>query len=210
MKCVLAGYDVHETRRLARTAHFLWSLSRILIQVDMAYQFPPYFAFPPFFTLQPAQATRQKQLELWQNFVLGWAHHHNQSLISVTEWPHFGNPDIKRRLSVEGIGSVVEHLINAGYAEWEDDSHARIRVMWRRPVDWAAIIYDYACDNAMVGNVYTVYELHSGDDTTDAQFYRLEAWLMLRALQTLEEEGKAQIFTASSDDDAGVKFFPRT
>ena len=111
---------------------------------------------------------------------------------------------------MEGIGSVVQHLIGAGYAEWEDDSHARIRVMWRRPADWAAIIYDYACDNAMVGNVYTVYELHSGDDTTDAQFYRLEAWLMLRALQTLEEEGKAQIFTASSDDDAGVKFFPRT
>eukprot|EP00937_MAST-01D_sp_MAST-1D-sp2_P003046 g3046.t1 len=174
------------------------------------YAFPAHFSFPPFFTLQPAQATQQKQLELWRSFILGWAQHHGQSTISVAEWPHFGNPAIKRRLSAEGIACVVEYLVAHGYAEWEDATHARVRLMWRKAAEWAAQIYDYAVENGMIGNVYTVYELHSGDDTVGAPFYGIEAWVLLKALHTLEEEGKAQLFTASSDDDAGVKFFPRT
>jgi len=172
------------------------------------YEFPPYFSFPPFFTVQPAQATQQKQLELWQAFVLGWAQAHKQSSISATEWPHWGNPAIKRRLPADGVAAVVEHLARGGFGEWEDDTRARVRLMWRRPADWAAIVYDYAVANGMVGSVFTVVELHSGDETTGAAFYGIDSWLLLRALRTLEAEGKARIFTASSDEDVGVKFFP--
>ena len=52
-----------------------------------------------------------------------------------------------------------------------------------------------------------MYELHSGEDTTDAEFYELETWLFYKALEILQTEGKAQIFKGQTSDDDGVKFF---
>ena len=34
-----------------------------------AFQFPAFYHLPPFFTLQPHQAVRQKQMELWRQLV---------------------------------------------------------------------------------------------------------------------------------------------
>ena len=59
----------------------------------------------------------------------------------------------------------------------------------------------------MVGGIFTVYELHSGDETTDASFHGLEVWQIKKALEILEAEGKAQVFSGESTEDDGVKFF---
>eukprot|EP00968_Pinguiococcus_pyrenoidosus_P026606 scaffold7114_cov264-Pinguiococcus_pyrenoidosus.AAC.10 len=75
--------------------------------------------FPPFYTLQPVVGVRERQLRLWQDLVLKWHHEHNETFLSVNEWPLFQNPSIRRSLKAEDRQMVAQYLIRNGYAEWE-------------------------------------------------------------------------------------------
>mmetsp|Transcript_96384 Transcript_96384/g.221018 ORF Transcript_96384/g.221018 Transcript_96384/m.221018 type:complete len:94 (+) Transcript_96384:77-358(+) len=56
------------------------------------YEAPDFYHFPPFFTIQPNLATREKQLKLWKQFILGW-HNHNKSYTLIpNEWEFFFKP----------------------------------------------------------------------------------------------------------------------
>lgn len=83
----------------------------------------------------------------------------------------------------------------------------------------------------MVNSVFTLYDLSNGDDTEGegrrgaclaglcdwlgsgrltrllpaAEFHGLEEWMLLRSLQALQNDGRAEIITM--DDAKGVKFF---
>uniref|UniRef100_A0A8B9Z2R5 Vacuolar protein-sorting-associated protein 25 n=1 Tax=Buteo japonicus TaxID=224669 RepID=A0A8B9Z2R5_9AVES len=59
--------------------------------------------------------------------------------------------------------------------------------------------------NGLTNSVFTLYELASGDDTENEEFHGLDETMLLRALQALQQEHKAEIITL--DDGRGVKFF---
>ncbi|NXP41260.1 VPS25 protein, partial [Leiothrix lutea] len=59
--------------------------------------------------------------------------------------------------------------------------------------------------NGLTNSVFTLYELASGDDTENEEFHGLDEATLLRALQALQQEHKAEIITL--DDGRGVKFF---
>uniref|UniRef100_A0A8B9S7L6 Vacuolar protein-sorting-associated protein 25 n=1 Tax=Apteryx owenii TaxID=8824 RepID=A0A8B9S7L6_APTOW len=59
--------------------------------------------------------------------------------------------------------------------------------------------------NGLTNSVFTLYELTSGDDTENEEFHGLDESMLLRALQALQQEHKAEIITL--DDGRGVKFF---
>lgn len=58
--------------------------------------------------------------------------------------------------------SVSKGLVSSGRGEWRDDARMTCLLMWRSPQEIAASIYAYVRANGMAGNVYTIYELHSG------------------------------------------------
>lgn len=58
--------------------------------------------------------------------------------------------------------SVPKGLVSSGRGEWRDDARMTCLLMWRSPQEIAASIYAYVRANGMAGNVYTIYELHSG------------------------------------------------
>jgi hypothetical protein len=47
------------------------------------------------------------------------------------------------KMAQEGRLAVVEYLIRCGNGSWEDDTRTRCRIMWKKPVEWAAEIYDF-------------------------------------------------------------------
>lgn len=55
----------------------------------------------------------------------------------------------------------------------------------------------------------TLYEIHSGDQCEDQEFYNIELWMLKKAIEALAKEGKAELIPGSNSDDsdAGVKFF---
>jgi len=63
----------------------------------------------------------------------------------------------------------------------------------------------YISGRSMVNTVCTLFELSQGEETEQQEFHGLEDWLLMRALRTLEVEGKAELLTVG--DLEGVKFF---
>ncbi|OQR85904.1 condensin complex subunit, partial [Thraustotheca clavata] len=156
------------------------------------FTFPEHYNFPPFFTLQPIRSTREKQLMLWKSLVLDYHQALNQPIFTPNTTPIFENTQINRKLTMEARHAVVSYLVRCGNAEWEDDTHTRCRIFWKSPAEWAAEIYEYVQQHSMINNVYTIYELHAGEETQDSSFYGLENWLLRKALEILELEAKVQ------------------
>ncbi|XP_034050175.1 vacuolar protein-sorting-associated protein 25 isoform X1 [Thalassophryne amazonica] len=158
--------------------------------------------------LQPNVDTRGKQLAAWCSLTLSYCRHHKLYTLDVMEaqeGPVFNNKKIERKLSVEAIQVVFEELRKKGNLEWLDKNKSRCLVMWRRPEEWGKLIYQWVSKNGMVNSVFTLYELSNGDDTEGEEFHGLEEWMLLRSLQSLHTDGKAEIITM--DDGKGVKFF---
>ena len=102
---------------------------------------------------------------------------------------------------------MLDSLVASGHGEWEDAGKTRCRIFWKTPQEWASLMYKYAEQNDMLGSVVTIYELHSGEDVEGQPFAGLDEGTVMAALRVLEGEGKAQVFTGATSDDAGVKFF---
>ena len=174
----------------------------------MSFEWPWQYRFPPFFTLQPNVDTRQKQLAAWCSLVLSFCRLHKQSSMTVMEAqesPLFNNVKLQRKLPVESIQIVLEELRKKGNLEWLDKNKSSFLIMWRRPEEWGKLIYQWVSRSGQNNSVFTLYELTSGEDTEDEEFHGLDEATLLRALQALQQEHKAEIITVS--DGRGVKFF---
>ncbi|XP_051894345.1 vacuolar protein-sorting-associated protein 25 [Pristis pectinata] len=140
--------------------------------------------------------------------VLSYLRYHKLYTIDVLEAqesPLFNNKKIQRKFPIEAIQVVLEELRKKGNLEWIDKNKTRCLIMWRRPEEWGKLVYQWVSKNGLTNSVFTFYELSNGDDTEGEEFHGLEEWLLLRALQALQTERKAEIITLA--DSKGVKFF---
>ena len=66
-----------------------------------------------------------------------------------------------------------------------------------------------ACNQGLGSSVCTLYEIHSGEYSTNQEFYGMEPWMVKKAIYSLARDGKAEYIpgTTPDDSDAGVKFF---
>ncbi|XP_041495025.1 vacuolar protein-sorting-associated protein 25-like [Microtus oregoni] len=175
--------------------------------MTMSFKWPWQYRFPPFFTLQLNVDTQQKQLAAWCSLVLSFCHLHKQSSMMVMEAqesPLF-NVKLQRKLPVESIQIVLEELRKKGNLEWLYKNKTSFLIMWRRPEERGKLIYQWVSRSGQNNSVFTLYELTSGEDTEDEEFHGQGEATLLRALQALQQEHKAEIITIS--DGRGVKFF---
>ncbi|KAF5918067.1 hypothetical protein HPG69_015949 [Diceros bicornis minor] len=167
----------------------------------MSFEWPWQYRFPPFFTLQPNVDTRQKQLAAWCSLVLSFCRLHKQSSMTVMEAqesPLFNNVKLQQH-------DAFISIYFAGNLEWLDKNKSSFLIMWRRPEEWGKLIYQWVSRSGQNNSVFTLYELTNGEDTEDEEFHGLDEATLLRALQALQQEHKAEIITVS--DGRGVKFF---
>eukprot|EP00800_Vazella_pourtalesii_P019906 TRINITY_DN6919_c3_g1_i1.p1 TRINITY_DN6919_c3_g1~~TRINITY_DN6919_c3_g1_i1.p1 ORF type:complete len:188 (-),score=29.50 TRINITY_DN6919_c3_g1_i1:125-688(-) len=182
-------------------------------QSSSEFEWPVLYSYPPFYTLQTNLDTRAKQVDAWCNLILNFFKYNKLHVLDLTEAlassPLFVNSSLNRTLSRETASVMLNVLESRGNLEWQDKEKDRCLVMWRTPKEWGALIYQWASENGFMNTVCTVYELHSGEDTVSEEFYGLDLIIVVKALQTLQTDGKAQIIQRSNPDmsDAGVKFF---
>ena len=101
---------------------------------------------------------------------------------------------------------MLDELCKRGHVEWKDlKTKKQCLLMWRTPEEWGNLIYSWVSSKALYNTVCTLYELTNGDDSEGTEFHGLEKWLLLRAIKTLEQQGKAELMMF--DDGEGVKFF---
>ncbi|XP_076088284.1 vacuolar protein-sorting-associated protein 25-like [Mytilus galloprovincialis] len=172
-------------------------------------EWPWQYNFPPFFTIQPNSDTRKKQLEAWCSLILNYHKQKKSYSIDVTEILNSQlchNKEIDRKLSLDGLYTVLDELCRTGHLEWKDPkTKKQCLVMWRTPEEWGNLIYSWIISKSMTNTVCTFYELTNGEESEGTEFHGLEKWLLLRAIKTLEAQRKAEIMMF--DDSEGVKFF---
>mmetsp|Transcript_17814 Transcript_17814/g.30375 ORF Transcript_17814/g.30375 Transcript_17814/m.30375 type:complete len:140 (+) Transcript_17814:564-983(+) len=113
---------------------------------------------------------------------------------------------ITGKLDDEGRLAVANNLLKSGHGQWQDENNT-LYVFVKTPSEWASVIYDFVQKNGLTGTIYTMYELHSGDLTRNTPIQGIDPQLCVKALETLESTGKAQVFPGSdSIDETGVKF----
>ncbi|GAM20002.1 hypothetical protein SAMD00019534_031770 [Acytostelium subglobosum LB1] len=178
---------------------------------DSTFQFPSYYNREPFFTLQPVLNTQKKQLQMWQELILSYARFHKMYVMDIVECIKndsvlFNNDKIKRRLSLETTKMIFEEIVDNGYGEWLDKDKNRVLVWWRKPEEWAAMLYKWVCDSGHTNSILTLWEIQKGEDTTNLEFHDIDTTTLMKALKVLEKQNKAQVFSGS-DNNLGVKFF---
>ncbi|TPX35783.1 hypothetical protein SmJEL517_g01914 [Synchytrium microbalum] len=176
------------------------------------YQFPAIHEFPPFYTQQPNVDTWKKQRQLWCDLILAYYKAKKLYSLDITEAiagksDLFVNPTIKRSLPRETLQSLIDELVKTGNAEWDGPSQQRAWIYWRKPEEWAALISQWAFNTGQSNSICTLYEIAHGDTSTTEEFYELDETVIKKALYVLVKQGKAKIFTGTSDSDLGVKFF---
>lgn len=107
--------------------------------------------------------TREKQLVLWKQLILEYHRTHDLPIFQPFSSALFENVKISRtcccaallglglvpdptgtgNMAQEGRLAVAEYLIRCGNGIWEDDTRTRCRIMWKKPAEWAAEIYDF-------------------------------------------------------------------
>lgn len=155
--------------------------------------------------IQVHSKTREIQLNTWANLVMQYQKSLNQPLININDEKTdlFVNKELNRRLNVDGRAQVMDHLERTAHATPLDaKKRDQWEIYWYTLDEWANMLYKWAADNAMLGQVCTTYELTSGDSTTDQEFHGLSNDVLLKALKRLEQSGKCELI-----DDEGVKFF---
>lgn len=140
------------------------------------------------FRLQPALLTREKQLEAWSDLVLDYCQFHKIYTLVISDISNtelFCNSTLNRRLSSEGVRAVFDFLEQKSlfftrlknrlrevynffleHVDWLDSSKNRCHIYWRRPEEWASLIYNWAVSNAQLDIPLTLHELTRGVDTT--------------------------------------------
>ncbi|KAI8929422.1 ESCRT-II complex subunit-domain-containing protein [Entophlyctis helioformis] len=182
-----------------------------------SFAYPAIYSFPPFFTYvgrhgnrqQPTVDTWHKQRQLWCELILAHAEHARIFVVDVNEVvgkaEPYHNPKIRRSLPRETLVLLLETLVSQRNAEWDNKDHTRCLLHWRKPDEWASLIYKWIFDTGRTGSVCTTYEIIHGDEAADQPFYEIPDMVLKKALDVLVKQGRAQTF-ASSDGSIGVKF----
>ncbi|ORX99846.1 subunit of ESCRT-II complex [Basidiobolus meristosporus CBS 931.73] len=177
-----------------------------------AFVFPSIHDFPPFFTQQPTQSTWQHQIQLWSTLILSYYRHHKRCVLELTNELNgelFNNTKINRKLGLATLQTIIDELVKQGMAEWlpPTTQKSSALIYWRKPEEWANMIYGWVKENGLTNTVLTVFEVLHGENTEGLEFHGLDDVLFQRALKILIDQGKAQTLTGTNSDDMGVKFY---
>ncbi|KAE8213911.1 hypothetical protein CF327_g2652 [Tilletia walkeri] len=148
----------------------------------------------------------------------------------------FYNKAIERRLSPNAIRTLLAHMVKQGSAGYDAPTQngrfrvasalplgagassstagsdsanlpSRAWIFWRKPEEWADIIYKWISDTGQNRSIITLYELTEGDLSEGQEFRELPKPLLRQVLDVLVKQGKAQIFGGAKDAEGeGVKF----
>lgn len=172
------------------------------------FAFPAIYNFPPFWTLQDVMETKRRQCDMWGDLILSYMKSHNQNELDVSKALNtelFSNKSIDRRLDRATAVFFLNQLVERQNAEWKDPGKT-IKIIWRKPEEWAAIFKDWVQKNGYQNIVFTFYELREGEGTAGEPFHMMDQDLMKKAIQCLAKDKKAKFMEAAEFDECGVRF----
>ncbi|KAJ6714755.1 VACUOLAR PROTEIN SORTING-ASSOCIATED PROTEIN VPS25 [Salix viminalis] len=145
------------------------------------FNYPPYFTYSPTLLLlsnfgRPVRDTREKQVQLWKEFILDYCRTQKIFVIELEEeFPLFSNHLIERSLSNEAREAFLSALVSEGRAEWLDRGHRKCLILWHRIQDWADILLHFVRDNGFEDSVMTVEEIRTGVESRGTENHNISS-----------------------------------
>ena len=132
-----------------------------------AFSWPQHYHFPPFFTRQPNAETNAARTQMWKDLILSYCKHNRIFTLNVREAvassPLFGNEVISRRLQPSDANEILHLMASAGLAEWFVSDGNKLMIFWRKPSEWASLLYEWVDGSGQVDSVLTLYEIREGE-----------------------------------------------
>ncbi|KAI0981578.1 hypothetical protein GJ496_002893 [Pomphorhynchus laevis] len=183
-----------------------------------------FLKFPPFYTLQTNEATRNKQLEIWQQLFIAYCNDNKIYKLNYKEFKccdlfcsrkHTINDTINNPLLTpdcvtafsgfifnSGIDALMQTMLKNGILEWTD-KHRNALHIWSKSVEeLSSSLKRFALNKSFKNTICTLDELVR--DYPNEEFHQLESEMMLRVLKLLERQRVVNILV--NEDGYGVKF----
>lgn len=149
--------------------------------------FPLIHSFPPFYTRQLHEETWRKQRDLWIEMILSFCAKQrifelDFSEESLLQSKLFYNPTIDSiiiiltlmhymcvgKIDREFLQELLTEMVKTEKAAWLPSANPNKKstalIYWRRPAEWAQLIYKFVERIGGIGSIYTVYDLTEGDE----------------------------------------------
>ena len=140
--------------------------------------------------LRFSQLHTHEAIESWRTIIISWSKHTKTYSLSVSSCPIFENKKIIRKLGLQERIVVLDYLVEKGNAEWTDSSEkSTCLIMWNSLEEWAKLVYRWAQSCSHIGNVFTLYDLTQGDETTGEEFHGVDSKVFYRIIATLQSQG---------------------
>lgn len=181
------------------------------------FKFPPIHDFPPFYTFQEDSRDASRiQVSAWTDIIMKYMKSKKQKELNLEKEINselFNNKSIKRQMSMEDAVKIISIMVDSQNATYPDPSNKKlVKIIWRKPEEWAEIIFRWATEKSLRNTVLTFMEIAEGDDSVDWPFYKIDYEDLYKAAQNLEKNKKAKIFKASQStgenyEDYGIKIY---
>jgi ESCRT-II complex subunit VPS25 len=170
---------------------------------------PEYYSYPPFWTLQRNNPrTLEQQFRLWDAFITSLTRRTKKDTLKVLdalETALFFNKKINRRLSEIDAREIIEFMIRQGHAEWLNDGHTQVRIIWRTLPEWFAIFEDWVAREHCYNQVLTIHEIL--EDYAAEEFHHQDPQLIVNVFKQAEAGGKKVKFMERPvAEECAVKF----
>ena len=134
---------------------------------------PAAYDYPPMWHVQATQATRRRQLERWSGIVQAYCRQRQAWRLApaaARATPLFRHTRLRKTLPLPEAVAVVDWMASAEglrRAEWigRPGEQSSAWIYWRRPEEWADVIYAWVEATGQKNTVLTLYELTEGDAT---------------------------------------------
>jgi len=180
---------------------------------ESGYMLPSVHSFPPFFTKQHNPSVLSQETQQWITLILSYARFRGIWSLSIDdaereggEWSEiFWNPRIRRQIKASYLEYIVTTMVAEGSAFYEPLKQTRIITLcWKKPEEWATVIYDWVSSTGQFNTIMTMYELQNPEDSS-CPWKGITRSMLQRALQVLCTARLAQ--QIEGDDGDGVRFF---
>lgn len=124
----------------------------------------PKWVKAPWMFIKPKKGEQiESWLESWSAIVLDYSRIFVIHIININDLRSihpFNNKKIGKRLSVDQVRDIIDHLVSQNIARWlDEDKKTRARIYWKNNEEWADDLLDFMIETGRVVEIHSLYDL---------------------------------------------------
>jgi hypothetical protein len=136
---------------------------RAVLEVEYEDSLPKWVKAPWMYIRPKKESQVDSWLESWSAIVLDYSRIFVIHIINInelrTEYP-FNNSKISKRLTIEQVREIIDHLVKQNIAKWLDEkTKTRARIYWKPNEEWADELLDFMIETGRVVEIHSLYDL---------------------------------------------------